>query len=159
RNIEKALHEREAALAEAERLKRDFVGNVSYELRTPLTTILGYSEILERTDEGLSDRALAHVAAVRSAAMQLGRSIHDVLDIAEIDADEMALDPADVDIAELLAECAERWRGQAEADKVAIDVAVPEHIGLIRADPRRLAQVLDHLIENGLRQTPPGGRV
>jgi signal transduction histidine kinase len=159
RNIERALHEREAALAEAERLKRDFVGNVSYELRTPLTTILGYSELLERTDGGLSSRALAHVAAVRAAAMQLGRSIDDVLDIAQIDADEMALDPADVDVAKLLAEAAERWAGPAEAGKVSIAVEVPANIGLIRADPRRLAQVLDHLIENGLRQTPPDGRV
>ena len=62
-----ALAAREAALTESQRLKRDFVGNVSYELRTPLTTIIGYSELLERAD-GISERGRNHVAAVRAAA-------------------------------------------------------------------------------------------
>ena len=56
RKLEGALADREAALDESQRLKRDFVGNVSYELRTPLTTIIGYSELLERAGEGLSER-------------------------------------------------------------------------------------------------------
>src|SRR3546814_1250052 len=67
-----------------------FVGNVSYELRTPLTTIIGYSELLERSGENLSERGRGHAAAVRTAATQLARSIDDVLDMAQIDAGEMA---------------------------------------------------------------------
>ncbi|MDQ9779232.1 histidine kinase dimerization/phospho-acceptor domain-containing protein, partial [Acinetobacter baumannii] len=92
---------RSAALAEAERLKRDFVGNVSYELRTPLTTIIGYSELLERAD-GISERGRNHVAAVRAAATQLARSIDDVLDMAQIDAGEMALEIEDIRVSDLL---------------------------------------------------------
>src|SRR5690606_32356490 len=110
RKLESALAAREAALAEAERLKRDFVGNVSYELRTPLTTIIGYSELLERSGEGLSERGRSHAAAVKAAATQLARSIDDVLDMAQIDADEMAIDLADVRVAELLESVAARWR-------------------------------------------------
>jgi hypothetical protein len=159
RHLERALHEREAALAEAERLKRDFVGNVSYELRTPLTTIIGYSELLERAGEGLSERGRDHVAAVRSAAMQLGRSIDDVLDIAQIDAGEMALDMEDVDVERLLEAAAGRWARAAEAGKVTIAVAPGADVGLIRGDARRLGQMLDHLIENALRQTPADGEV
>src|SRR6202008_249604 len=79
RRLEKAVADRSAALAEAERLKRDFVGNVSYELRTPLTTIIGYSELLEHSGDGLSERARGYAAAVKAAATQLARSIDDVL--------------------------------------------------------------------------------
>ena len=159
RRLEGALREREAALEEAERLKREFVGNVSYELRTPLTTIIGYSELLERGGEGLSERGRGHVAAVRSAAIQLGRSIDDVLDIAQIDAGEMGIDPDDVNVGRLMEAAAGRWEVAAEAGKVLLTVAAGPDVGLLRGDSRRLGQMLDHLIENGLRQTPPGGLV
>jgi signal transduction histidine kinase len=98
RELEGALARRETALAEAEKLKRDFVGNVSYELRTPLTTIIGYSELLDRQASALPDRARGHLAAVRTAAAQLARSIDDVLDMAMMDAGEMALVLGDVDV-------------------------------------------------------------
>jgi len=159
RRLEGALRDREAALAEAERLKREFVGNVSYELRTPLTTIIGYSELLERAGEGLSERGRAHVAAVRTAATHLVRSIDDVLDIAQIDAGEMALVLEDVDVGRLLEEAMSRWARMAEAGRVEVRLTEGTDVGLIRGDARRLSQTLDHLIENALRQTPAAGVV
>ncbi len=159
RELERALADRSAALAEAERLKRDFVGNVSYELRTPLTTIIGYAELLDHASEGLSERSRGHVAAVRQAASQLARSIDDVLDVAQIDADEMALDLGDVDVTELMDAAAERWAPAAEAAGARLTVSSEPAVGVIRADARRIAQVLDHLIENAVRQSPPGGVV
>ncbi len=159
RKLESALADRSAALADAERLKRDFVGNVSYELRTPLTTIIGYSELLERSGENLSERGRGHAAAVRLAATQLARSIDDVLDMAQIDADEMALDLEDVHVGDLLSQSAARWAREAEAGRIALSVEHAENIGVIRADAHRLGQIMDHLIENAIRQTPPDGRV
>jgi signal transduction histidine kinase len=159
RKLESALAAREAALAEAERLKRDFVGNVSYELRTPLTTIIGYSELLERSGGELPERMRGHAAAVKAAATQLARSIDDVLDMAQIDADEMALDLEDVRVADLLLTVASRWRPEAQAMRISLMVERPDDVGVIRADARRLSQVLDHLMENALGQTPPGGTV
>ncbi|MBX3480775.1 MAG: PAS-domain containing protein [Caulobacter sp.] len=159
RQLESALAARESALDEAERLKREFVGNVSYELRTPLTTIIGYSELLERMGEALPERARGHLAAVRAAGAQLGRSIDDVLDIAAIDSGEIALEVADVRVCDLLAETAERWSRHAESGQIILSVDCGDQVGLIRGDPRRFAQVLDHLVENGVRQTPPGGTV
>ncbi|HEY2751105.1 sensor histidine kinase [Phenylobacterium sp.] len=159
RKLEGALAAKEQALADAERLKRDFVGNVSYELRTPLTTIIGYSELLERSGEGLSERGRGHAASVKSAATQLARSIDDVLDMAQIDADEMALDMEDVRVSDLLAAQAEHWAPAAEAAKVKIAIECPPDVGLIRGDHRRLGQILEHLVENALGQTPAGGTV
>jgi len=158
RDLQNALSDRSAALAEAERLKRDFVGNVSYELRTPLTTIIGYSELLERAD-GISERGRNHVAAVRAAATQLARSIDDVLDMAQIDAGEMALEIEDIRVSDLLLNAQEHALKDAQLGAVTLAVECEEDVGLIRGDGKRLAQTLDHLVENALRQTPPGGRV
>jgi signal transduction histidine kinase len=158
RQLESALADRSQALTEAERLKRDFVGNVSYELRTPLTTIIGYSELLERAD-GLSDRSRGHVASVRSAATQLARSIDDVLDMAQIDAGEMALEIQDIRVASLLSDAQERSLKLAQIGGVTLSVECDKDVGLIRGDHKRLSQILDHLIENALRQTPPDGVV
>ncbi|WP_293903591.1 PAS domain-containing sensor histidine kinase [Phenylobacterium sp.] len=159
KRLESALADRVQALSEAERLKRDFVGNVSYELRTPLTTIIGYSELLEHAGDALPERARGHAASVKAAAIQLARSIDDVLDMAQIDADEMALDLSEVNVGDLLMEVTSRWRVEAEPGKVAIVLERPDDVGSIRGDRRRLSQVLDHLMENAIGQTPPGGTV
>jgi signal transduction histidine kinase len=159
RRLQSALADREQALSEAERLKRDFVGNVSYELRTPLTTIIGYSELLEHSGDGLGERAKGYAAAVKAAATQLARSIDDVLDMAQIDADEMALDLTEVNVADLLIDVASRWRPEADTHKVSIVLERPHEVGVIRGDRRRLAQVLDHLMENAVGQTPAGGTI
>jgi signal transduction histidine kinase len=159
RKLQSALAELQTALSQTERLKRDFVGNVSYELRTPLTTILGYAELLEGMAEGLGERARGHVGAVRAAAGQLARSIDDVLDIAQADAGDMTLDLAETPIGPLLAQAAERWRAAASGAGVLIQVSCPDDVGAIRADRRRLGQVLDHLLENAIGQSPPGGVV
>ncbi len=159
RRLEGALRDREAALTAAEDLKRDFVSSVSYELRTPLTTILGYAELLERGEETLSPRARSWVAAVRAAAADLARSVEDILAFAEIDAGEMSLQMGDTDVGALLESARVRWSERAIDGAVALEIQPGEAPGDIRADAESLARVLDHLIEHALRQTPPGGRV
>jgi signal transduction histidine kinase len=158
-DLQGALDDRSQALADAERLKRDFVGNVSYELRTPLTTIIGYSELLDNMGEGLTDRARGFVAAVLMAARQLARSIDDVLDMAQVDAGEMALDLGDVAVEGLLAAAAARWERNAIETGARIVTVSTDQVGVIRADTKRLSQVLDHLVENAVRQSPEGGTI
>jgi len=159
RQLERALADREAALSEAERLKREFVDSVSYELRTPLTTILGYAELLEKEDRALDPQARAHLASIRAAAAHLTRSINDVLDMAQFDAGDVAPEMGDVDVDALMAAAVQRWRPAAEEPGVSLAIEAGEPVGLMRGDARRLAEVLDHLIENALRHTPGGGAV
>jgi signal transduction histidine kinase len=159
RRLEGALRDREAALDAAEQLKRDFVSSVSYELRTPLTTILGYAELLETSDQALSEGARAWVAAVRTAAADLARSVEDILAFAEIDARELSLELAATDVAGLLSDAATRWSERAGRSAIHMTLNTDEPLGTIRADEESLARVLDHLIDHALRQTPPGGRV
>jgi len=159
RRLEGALRDREAALDATERLKRDFVSSVSHELRTPLTTILGYAELLERGDEGLSERGRRWVEAVRSAGVDLARSVEDILAFAELDAGEMTLKLGETDVSALLVEATTRWRRRASDGGVALDLELADDPGDLIADAVSLARVLDHLIEQALRQTPAGGRV
>ncbi|MFN3815705.1 ATP-binding protein [Brevundimonas sp.] len=158
RELEQALGEREAALKESQELKRQFVGSVSYELRTPLTTIVGYSELLE-AQAALDERARQHAGAIRVAASQLARSIDDVLDMAQIDAGEMDLSLGDVQVRDVLEQCAERVRARVEGRGGVIEVVCPDRIGAVRADQKRLVQALDHLLDNAARSIGEGGQV
>jgi signal transduction histidine kinase len=158
RGLEQALVQRKQALAESQALKREFVGNVSYELRTPLTTIVGYSELLETMGD-LPERSRQHAGAIRVAAVQLARSIDDVLDMAQIDAGEMELAPADTSVKVLIEDAADRIRARVEGRGAQLTVRVDPAAGAIQADARRVAQALDHLLENAARAVGEGGEV
>ena len=158
RGLEQALVQREQALAESQALKREFVGSVSYELRTPLTTIVGYSELLETMGE-LPERSRQHAGAIRIAASQLARSIDDVLDMAQIDAGEMELSLGDMRVSDLLIQAAEKVRARVEGRGATLTIACPADLKPIRADEHRIGQALDHLLENAARAVSEGGAV
>lgn len=158
RALEQALAQREAALQESQALKREFVGSVSYELRTPLTTIVGYSELLETMGD-LPERSRQHAGAIRVAASQLARSIDDVLDMSQIDAGEMELTLGDVRVCDLLDEAADKVRARVEGRGATLTVSCPPDLSPIRADARRIGQAIDHLLENAARAVSEGGEV
>ena len=158
RGLEQALVQREQALAESQALKREFVGSVSYELRTPLTTIVGYSELLETMGD-LPERSRQHAGAIRIAASQLARSIDDVLDMAQIDAGEMELSLGDMRVSDLLNQAAEKVRARVEGRGATLTVSCPADLKPIRADEHRIGQALDHLLENAARAVSEGGAV
>ena len=157
RALEEAVRDREGALRQSERLKRDFVANVSHQLRTPLTTILGFAELLAR-DEAAAGGGRGQAAAVRTASLQLARLVEKVLDVAQIDSGELRLHPGPVDLESCVTGAAERWTDAADTAGVALKTAA-RGTGSIVADGARLGQVLDHLLENAIRHTPPGGEI
>jgi signal transduction histidine kinase len=138
--------------------REQFVGSVSYELRTPLTTIVGYSELLETMGD-LPERSRQHAGAIRVAASQLARSIDDVLDMAQIDAGEMELSLGDLRVSDLLTQAAEKVRARVEGRGATLTVTCPIDLKPIRADEHRISQALDHLLENAVRAVSDGGAV
>lgn len=158
RDLEQALAEKEAALAESQALKREFVGSVSYELRTPLTTIVGYSELLEAMGD-LPERSRQHAGAIRVAASHLARSIDDVLDMAQIDAGEMELVLGDVHLQSLLAKVADTVRPKVEGRGAQLNMVMDDTLAPIRADGQRITQAIEHLLENACRAVSEGGAV
>ena len=158
RQLETAIEARDEALNESVRLKRDFVANVSYELRTPLTTIVGYADLLQaQTNENPKQKA--YLDSIQSAAQELARSIDDVLDMAQIDAGEMSIHREDVRLLDIVAEVGLRLSDAFKARGVGFDYSGVIESGLIRVDAKRLAQCLEHLLGNAIRNASSGGAV
>ena len=160
RRAEVALKERNAALEDANRIKSEFVGHVSYQLRTPLTTIAGYADLLQAGAVGdLNDKQSEYLFAVQSAADDLKKSINDILDIAAIEANVLDLDLGDVDVFTLLDNTLDYVATRAEETRIQVHLDCPRDVGVIRADEARLKQVVYNLLLNALRFTKPGGHI
>ena len=160
RRAEAALIERAEALEEADRMKSEFVGHVSYQLRTPLTTISGYADFLQNGGAGeMNDKQSEYVFAIQSASEDLAKIIDDILDIAAIEANVLDLDLGDVDIYDLLNHALDYVATKADDTKITMELSCPEDVGVIRADGTRLKQVVYNLLSNALRFTKPGGLI
>lgn len=158
KHLEKAIEDRDEALGESVRLKRDFVANVSYELRTPLTTIVGYADLLQAQGQS-TPKQQAYLDSIQSAAQELARSIDDVLDMAQIDAGEMSISRSPVRLLDVVAEAAARLADSFKAREVGFDYTGVIEAGEINVDSKRLSQILEHLFGNAIRNATPNTAV
>lgn len=159
-HVEQALRASNAALAAADRLKSDFVANVSYQLRTPLNTITGFAEILAEQYFGtLNERQMEYTTTIRAESEKLGRLINDVLDLATIEAGRMQLDRRPVGIAALLSEAKQMTADWARQQSLDILIDCPADIGTFEVDEGRMKQVLFNLLSNAIKYTPAGGTI
>ena len=143
-------------LVELDRLKDEFVSSVSHELRTPLTSISGYVELLIE-EEPVEERRNYLQIVDRNANRLLGL-VSDLLFAARLQDGGLELQREPVDLRELAAEAVESARPRAESAGVAVAVAARE-VPNVNGEPTRLAQLLDNLMSNAIKFTPPGGRV
>jgi signal transduction histidine kinase len=160
RTVEAALRERTQALEAADRLKTAFVSNMSYELRTPLTSIGGFAEMLAGGYAGeLAPTATEYVAAILDSVARLGALIDDVLDLTQSDSGSLLLAEDKVDLRKLCAEAAEAFRDQAGKKGIDFAVEIETGAGTVAGDRARLRQSLDNVLKNALAYTDEGGRV
>ncbi|MEQ8559014.1 MAG: PAS-domain containing protein [Henriciella sp.] len=160
RAVEGALRGRAEAFEAADRLKTEFVRNVSYQLRSPLTTILGYAEFLESGANGeLNERQMDNVKSILTASDHLNKLIENILDLALIEAGRMDLDLEDFKLAEVVQESVDLAVGQASDTEISIHAEIEKGLGTVHADKRRIRQVLFNLLSNAMRFTEPGGDI
>lgn len=160
RRIEEALRERAEALETSERIKTEFVEHVSYQLRTPLTTIGGYADMLAQGFAGeLTDRQKEPMTAIQAASSHLAKLIDDILDVAAIDAGKLELDLGDVTMREVVEEATSLVAAKADHNSIKLETRLGEEPGLLRADRNRIKQVAMNLLSNALRHVEPGGTV
>ncbi|MGA7252883.1 MAG: PAS-domain containing protein [Pseudolabrys sp.] len=156
-NVERALRERNEALEAADSIKIDFVHHVSYELRSPLTNIIGFANLLGDPAFGTlthkQDEYLGYITASTNALLAL---INNILDLATIDAGAMTLNLGDVDIRNSMEAAAEGVQDRLVKNRISLDIRAPANIGSFVADERRLRQILFNLLSNAVGFSPGG---
>jgi signal transduction histidine kinase len=156
-DLAKTFNAMATQLEEAKGREQDFLMSVGHDLRTPLTTIGGYAEVLE--DGELDETETRRIARVMSRETdRLRRLVEDLMLLARLEAREFTIRPESVEVGAHLAEIAEGYRDRADAARIRLEVKV-ETTGAIVTDPDRLAQIAANLTENALRYTPEAGRV
>jgi signal transduction histidine kinase len=160
RRVEEALRERAEAFEQADQLKGQFVENVSYQLRNPLQAIYGNAELLQAKVFGpLNDRQVEQVGSIIEASSNLSKLIDNILDVAMVEAGNVVLDLAPVDIYATISESVQMAASKARDTEVPIRVKCDAKIGEINADPKRLTQVIVNLLSNALRHTERGDTI
>jgi signal transduction histidine kinase len=158
--MERALRDRADALEAADRLKNMFLSNVSYEIRTPLTSVLGFAEGLQLGFAGpLTDRQAEYVRDIRRSSEELKNIIDAIIDLSAIDAGAMELRLESVDVPNLLREAADKLATVIERNDLTLSIEVSAEVSSITADPRRLEQVLVNLLTNAIGYSEPGATV
>jgi two-component system phosphate regulon sensor histidine kinase PhoR len=146
-------------LRRLESLRRDFIANVSHELKTPLSSIKAYTETLRNgavDDQITSQRFLGRI---EEQAERLNRLINDMLMLARIESDQQPFEIVAVELPTVVAMCLDDHRVAAEAKRIELGVAPDSPPCRVRADREGLREILNNLIDNAIKYTPEGGRV
>ncbi len=158
--VQHALRQRAEALQEADRLKSHFIANVSYEVRTPLNTVVGFAELLAEEYFGtLNPEQKEYAQGIVDTARNLMAVIGDILDLATIEAGLMRLELDTVDLNSVLGAVMGLVTERAKRKSLAVEFECEDDIGWIVADERRLRQVVFNLLSNAVDFTPPQGAV
>lgn len=158
--MQAALEDRAEAFAAADRLKSEFIANVSHEVRTPLTALQGFAEVLRGGMFGkLQGRQVDYVDAILRSGRELTSLVDDILDLAIVEAGQVDLEISRVDIHALVVGVLNRTQALADRRRIALNFDVMPDIGWLKVDERRMQQALYNLVCNALALTPPGGRV
>jgi signal transduction histidine kinase len=154
-NVERALRERNEALEAADQMKVDFVHHVSYELRAPLTTIIGFAHFLSDPSTGpLTAKQAEYLDYVTKSTNALLALTNNILDLATIDAGAMKLELGPVNIAKAIEAAAEGIQDRLATDRIELKVDIDPEIGDFTGDERRVVQVLYNLLANAVGFSP-----
>jgi two-component system phosphate regulon sensor histidine kinase PhoR len=142
-----------------ETMRSDFVANVSHELRTPLTAIRGYVETLLHTPPSDPKDARHFLGIVERHSERLSRLTQDLLTLSDLESGKLQMTRQPLDVAQLIQRVLEVFWDQAAKKQIELSGILPPDLPQLSGDPDRLQQLLINLIDNGLKYTPPGGRV
>jgi signal transduction histidine kinase len=154
-NVERALRERNEALEAADQMKVDFVHHVSYELRSPLTTIIGFAHFLSDPATGpLMPKQAEYLSYITTSTNALLAIINNILDLATIDAGAMTLNLGPIDIRKIIDDAAEGIQDRLARDRIKLQINADPTIGDFTGDERRVVQVLYNLLANAVGFSP-----
>ncbi len=146
-------------LRRLERVRQDFVANVSHEFKTPLTAIQGFAETLlgGALEDPRSNRRFLEI--IREHAVRLARLTDDLLKLARIEAGKLEVQFSAVGVLDLVERCAEVALLKASRKQIVLEIGVPAELPAVRGDATLLREVLQNLLDNAIQYTPEGGRI
>ncbi|MEC9368750.1 MAG: ATP-binding protein, partial [Pseudomonadota bacterium] len=160
KRVQKALVERNEALEAGSRLKSAFISHVNYELRTPLTNIIGFSELLSGPHIGkLNDKQSEYLSDILSSSHTLRALIDDILDLTTIDAGAMELQIEQVKVEDVVRAAAEGVRDRLRRAGIKLRIDLGRDVGSFSADRRRVVQVLYNLLVNAIGFSESGTEI
>ncbi len=159
-NVERALLDKNDALQRADRLKNDFVQHVSYELRSPLTNIIGFTELLSLPATGpLATRQREYLDHISTSSAVLLTVVNDILDLATVDAGIMELELSEVRIEQTVAAAAELIADRLQEHSIALDVDITQAPRAFHGDETRIRQILYNLLSNAVNYAPEASTI
>ncbi len=159
-NVERMLKDKNEALERADQLKNDFIQHVSYELRSPLTNIIGFTELLAQETTGpLNTRQRDYVDHIATSSAQLETIVDDILDLATIDAGAMELDIAEVPVERIVRAAADLVAERLREHDIALGLDLSAAPASFHADENRVRQILFNLLANAANYAPEGSTV
>ncbi len=141
---------------ELDRVKRDFIANVSHELKTPITTIKGYVETLIQDFTDNREKAMEFLEIINRNTLRMERLVHDLIQLSAIESGVIQIEKTELPIKRLFSELISEFGKEAEKKGLQIELSIDEDIETIRADPLRLKQILSNLIDNAVKFTEKG---
>lgn len=158
--VERALRERNQALEDADALKSQFIAHISYELRTPLNTIIGFTEILENHYFGeLNAPQHDYTQGTLKASRQLLSLIDDLLDLATLESQDVVLDAHPTDVGDFLRTVERLVEKRVQDARLDLLLQIPQALPPLTIDRRRIKHALCHLISNSIKFTEEGGKI
>ncbi len=160
KRVEMALREAKIAAEASDQAKSEFMSVASHEMRTPITSIKGYTDLLARSTVGpINDTQADFLATIRTNADRIALLVSDLSDIARIESGRLNLELSMVTIPGVIRDAVEGMRTQVEEKNQVLSVDVPDDLPPVRADHERLVQVVSNLVSNAHKFTPEGGRI
>ncbi|MXP46820.1 PAS domain-containing protein [Altererythrobacter luteolus] len=157
---EAALRERNKALEAADEVKTRFLSNMSYEFRTPLTSIGGFAELLEAGIAGdLSDQGREYVQAILESVSRLTEQVENVLDLSQSEAGLLPLAKERIDMMPFVTDVVRARETSINAGELTLDLRGSKASGKIEADPRQLGRAIGQLLDNAIAATPKNGKI
>jgi len=154
------ISDKSRQLEVASQHKSEFLANMSHELRTPLNAIIGFSEVLsERMFGDLNEKQDEYLKDIYASGTHLLSLINDILDLAKIEAGRMELELTDFDLPTAIENALILVRERAGRRGITLQATVDERLGEVRADERKIRQVVLNLLSNAIKFTPEGGRI